>query len=97
MLTANETLHNLKTKHGKIIMHNLFIEAGIPGGSKNGLNLTGLLDNICLCYLILGQCHCLQSKECNHNHPTSSISKEATEALFKQLEPGLMHLANKTK
>jgi hypothetical protein len=91
----NETLRDLKNRRGRV-MKELIEKAGIPGG-QNGLNLTALPENICLRYLLLGQCHSTPNNDCKRNHPTTEISKEGAETLFKQLEPGLKRMADKNK
>ena len=77
-------------------MRELFEKVGIPGG-QNGLNLMALPENICLCYLLLGQCHLTLNNECKCNHPMTEITKEGADALFKQLEHGLKWMADKNK
>ena len=91
----NEVLRELKTKRGQI-MRDLIEKAGIAGGER-GLNLTGLPENICLRYLLLGQCHSLPINECKQNHPMNEINKEGTESLLKQLEPALKWVGDKPK
>jgi hypothetical protein len=95
VFATNETLRDLKTKRGRVL-RDLFIEAGIPGG-ESGLVLTGLPDNICLRYLLLGQCHSNPRNECKRTHPTTGISREHADAVFKQIEHGLKRVADKNK
>ena len=59
----NDTIKQLLTKWGKILMQ-IFMEAGIQG-SSNCLNLTGLPNNLCLHWLILGRCGGGHGQECN--------------------------------
>ena len=77
-------------------MRELLENTGILG-DQNGLNLMALPENICLHWLLLGQCHLTPNNDCKHNHPMTKISKEGAKALFKQLEPGLKQMADKNK
>ena len=77
-------------------MRELLEKAGIPGG-QNGLNSMALLENICLHWLLLGQCHSTPNNDCKCNHLMTKISKEGAKALFKQLESGLKWMADKNK
>ena len=69
-------------------MKDIIKKAGIPRG-QNGLNLTVLPENICLHYLLLGQCHSTLNNDCKCNHPTDRIIKEGAKSLFKQLKLGI--------
>ena len=77
-------------------MKDLMEKTGIPGG-QNRLNLIALLENICLHYLLLGQCHLVPPHDCKRNHPVNEISKEGVESLLKQIEPALKWVGDKTK
>jgi hypothetical protein len=91
----NEVLRELKNKRGRV-MKDLMEKTGIPGG-QNGLNLTALPENICLRYLLLGQCHSVPPHDCKRNHPVNEISKEGIESLLKQIEPALRRVGDKNK
>ena len=58
----NKMLRELRNKRGRV-MKDLWDKAGIAGGQTR-LNLTGLPENICLRYLLLGQCHLIPSNDC---------------------------------
>ena len=77
-------------------MRDLMDKTGIPGG-QNGLNLSGLPENICLRYLILGQCHSTTIHDCKRHHPMNEVSKEGAESLFKQIEPAIKWVGDKNK
>ena len=96
IFTSNDTLKLLQANNGQILTE-IFSKASIGRGGDR-LDLTGLLDNLCLRWLILGKCsggH--QGQECNCSHPTTSIPTKAAEAVFCQIEPGLKHMAKKHK
>ena len=59
----NKTIKQLLMKRGRILGQ-LFTEAGIQGGGDR-LDITGLPDNICLRWLILGKCGGGRGQECN--------------------------------
>ena len=59
----NDTIKQLLTKRGRILGQ-ILTEAGIQGSSDH-LDLTGLPDNLCLCWLILGKCGGGRGQECN--------------------------------
>ena len=91
----NETIKLLQVKKGRVLTE-IFSEAGIGGGGGDKLNLTGLPDDLCLRYLILGRCSGgKKNHECNRAHPTTSVSTKAAEAVFRQIEPGLKCIADK--
>ena len=54
IFASNNTLKMLREKQGHTLS-NIFSEAGISGRGEH-LDLTGLPDNLCLCWLILGKC-----------------------------------------
>ena len=54
IFTSNDTLKMLRNKKGRTLTE-LFSEAGISGGEEC-LDLSGLPDNLCLRWLILGKC-----------------------------------------
>ena len=95
VFTNNEILHEFKGKRGRV-MRELMEKAGIPGG-QNGLNLSALPANICLRYLLLGQCISTPPYECKRHHPHNEISKEGVDSLYKQLEPALKRMADRNK
>ena len=78
------------------MMKELMDKTGIPGG-QNGLNLSGLPENICLHYLLFGQCHLIPLNDCKRYHPSTKVSKEGADSLFKQIEPGLKWVGDKSK
>ena len=62
----NDTLKLLQAKKGRVLTE-IFSEAGISGGGDR-LDLTGLPDNLCLRWLILGKCNgSACGQECNHS------------------------------
>ena len=96
IFASNETLKLLQAKRGRILTE-IFSKAGI-GGGRDWPNLTGLPDNLCLRYLILGKCSgSCKDQECNQLHPTTGIPIKAAKAVFCQIEPGLKCIANKQK
>ena len=96
IFASNDTLKLLQAKKGRVLSE-IFSEAGISGGGDR-LDLTGLPDNLCLRWLILGRCNGgVRGQECNRSHPTTSIPTKAAEAVFRQIEPGLKRIAEKLK
>ena len=96
IFASNDTLKLLQAKKGRVLTE-IFSEAGISGGG-DWLDLTGLPNNLCLRWLILGKCNGgTRGQECNHSHLTTSIPTKAAEAVFQQIEPGLKRIAEKLK
>ena len=76
----------------------IFLSEASIGRSGECLDLTGLLDNLCLHWLILSKCSgSHKGEECNQSHPTTSLPTKAAEAVFCQIKPGLKCIAKKHK
>ena len=96
IFASNDTIKLLQAKKGRTLTE-IFSKAGIGRGGDQ-LDLTGLPDNLCLRWLILGKCSSgHQGQECNHLHPTTSIPTKAAKAVFCQIEPRLKRMAEKHK
>ena len=92
----NETIKSLQGKRGRILT-DIFTGAGISAGG-NQLDLSGLPGNLCLRWLILGQCSGgRKDQTCTRSHPSTGLSVRAAESVFRQIEPGLKLMADKLK
>lgn len=86
-----DALRRLKAA-GPFKLNDMVSEAGIQGGPQR-LDVTGLPANVCLNYLCFGSCAWAKCKR-NHVH---DVDDAAVTALFQQLEPGIVRLADKKK
>lgn len=86
-----EPLCRLKSAGG-VSLREIASEAGIQGGLQR-VDVTGLPANACLSWLCLGKC---SWPRCTREHPPE-VSDTAMENLFKQLEPGIIRVADKKK
>ena len=92
----NIMIKSLQGKCGHILT-DIFTDAGISTGG-NQLDLSGLPRNLCLRWLILGQCSGgRKDQACTRSHPSTSLSARAAEGIFCQIEPGLKLMADKLK
>jgi hypothetical protein len=86
-----EPLCRLKAA-GRVSLKEIASEAGIQGGLQR-LDVTGLPQKACLNWLCMGKCNW---PKCNREHP-QEVSDTAMEQVFKQLEPGIIRVADKKK
>jgi hypothetical protein len=86
-----EPLCRLKAA-GPVSLKEIASEAGIQGGLQR-VDVTGLPANACLSWLCVGKC---SWNRCTRDHP-QEVSDTAMENVFKQLEPGIIRVADKKK
>jgi hypothetical protein len=80
-------LRQLKDKFEGITLSEIAKEAGIRGG-PSGIDVTGLPSKSCLNWVCMGKCN---RHSCGFHHP-EHIEESTTEAIFKQMEPGVRRI-----
>jgi hypothetical protein len=88
----SEDFKKLREKFRQLTLTEIAQEAGIRGGPSK-LDVTGWPQDGCLNWLCMGIC---KRSNCRNNHP-ASVDDAASQAVYKQLEPGIKHLLENGK